>query len=124
MAGVRRATPSVSKRTGVVESGAMRPLFTSVLLGLFFAACGGKVVVSDEDAAIDAAETTTATDAPAPTPTTTIEPPSCPRSRPVRGVPCRIGLSCFYPCGGGFETSIRATCPAGNWELENVAACD
>lgn len=124
MGRVRRPAPAVSRGSSVVESAAMRPLLASVLLGFALAACGGKVVVSDEDAAVDAAPTTTATDAPAPTPTTTIEPPSCPRFRPVRGVPCRIGLSCFYPCGDGFPTSLRATCPAGNWELENVAACE
>ncbi len=109
----------------MVESAGMRPLIASVLLGLLFAACGGKVTVSDDDAAVaDAAPTTTATDAPAPTPTTTITPPTCPSFRPIRGVACRVGLSCFFPCGGGFDTSIRATCPAGTWELENVAACD
>jgi hypothetical protein len=100
----------------------MKPLVASVLVGLMFAACGGKVTIADEDAATDTAPTST--DAPAPTPTMTTTPPECPKFRPVRGVPCRTGLSCFYPCGGGFPMSIRATCPAGTWETENVAACD
>src|SRR5687768_12713111 len=101
----------------------MKPLLASIVVGLLFAACGGKVTVVDDDAAVDAAPT--ATDAPPEeAPTSTVTPPSCPGFRPVRGVPCRTGLSCFYPCGGGYPSSIRATCPAGTWETENVAACD
>lgn len=85
-------------------------------------------VADDSDAAIDAAtDTKTTTDtAPTstPTPTTTVTPPSCPMYRPLAEVPCSTGLSCFYPCAPGFDTSIRATCPAGRWRLETVAACD
>ena len=106
----------------------MKPLLLCVLVGFTFAACGGKVTISDDsDAATDAAidTKTEPTDAaPTSTPTTTVTPPSCPAYRPISEIPCSMGLSCFYPCAPGFDTSIRATCPSGRWKLEVVAACD
>ncbi|MBI2392209.1 MAG: hypothetical protein HYV09_21660 [Deltaproteobacteria bacterium] len=107
-------------------------------VGVAFAACGGQVGTEATDAGGDAtttasttSPTTTATptstpsttSTPTPTTTTTVPPPSCPTYRPVRGVPCAIGLSCTYPCGGGYEFSIRATCPSGKWAIENVTPC-
>lgn len=56
----------------------MKPLIASALLGLVFAACGGKVTVVEDDAATDTAPTRTATDAPAPTPTMTHNAPLVP----------------------------------------------
>ncbi len=53
-----------------------------------------------------------------------IVPPACPDYRPVKGVPCRAGLSCFFPCGTGHDYAIRATCPMGKWVIENTAACE
>jgi len=107
-------------------------LVVSVALGagIAFAACGGKVDIEADDAAVDTAPTTTTTASTTSpttttttTTTTTVPPPSCPSYRPVRGVPCAVGLSCSFPCGSGYDYAIRATCPAGKWVLENVSPC-
>jgi hypothetical protein len=90
-----------------------------------FIACGGKVALEEGDAGVDASPTTkpTTTATPTPTTTTTVAPPSCPTYRPIRGTPCSIGLSCFYPCAPGYRTSIRATCPGGTWTTADVETC-
>jgi hypothetical protein len=99
-------------------------LSTSLVIGVAFAACGGKVTgESDGDAGVDASPTTKPTTTTTPT-TTTVGPPACPTYRPIRGTACTAGLSCFYPCTDTYDTSIRATCPSGVWTTSIVASCD
>lgn len=114
-------------------------LSCSILIGLAFAACGGKVDVEDRvgDAGVDGAPTGTPTGtatgtptstppgtgtAPAPTGTTPSD-PRCPTTRPVRNVPCFTGLECNYGCGPGETREIRATCPSGRWVITDTAVC-
>lgn len=101
----------------------MKPLLLALGIGVLLGACGAQVVVNQDDAATDTiADVPTTTVTPTTT-TTTPPPPMCPAFRPIRDIPCTTGLSCFYPCGTGGSTSIRATCPAGKWVIENVASC-
>ena len=108
----------------------MKALLLSVLVGFGFAACGGRVTTVEasdaatDTAAIDAPTSTTTSPTTTTTSTPTTPPPTCPTYRPLKGVPCTRGLSCFFACAPGYASSLRATCPDGQWVLENVAACD
>lgn len=96
-------------------------LSASVVVGVGFSACGGKVVGdSDGDAGVDTAPTTTST--PTTKPTTTSA-PACPSYRPISGTACTKGLSCFYACTGAYPTSVRASCPGGTWVSTAVESC-
>jgi len=98
-------------------------LSASVVLGVGFSACGGKVVGdTDGDAGVDAAPTTTTTSTPTTKPTTTAA-PACPSYRPISGTACTKGLSCFYGCTATYPTSVRATCPSGTWVTTTVESC-
>jgi hypothetical protein len=102
----------------------MKPLLLALGIGVALGACGAQVITTSDasvgDAATDA-PTTTVT--PTTTTTTTTPPPTCPMYRPIRDIPCTVGLSCFYPCAPGETTSTRATCPSGRWVLETVSGC-
>jgi len=101
----------------------------SAALAVNAAGCSGRVTTpaTDAGATDDAAtdDTLEEDDAePEDAARDTITPPACPDYRPVKGVPCRAGLSCFFPCSAGYDYAIRATCPTGKWVIENTAACE
>lgn len=106
----------------------MRAVFVlgvATSVGLVLAACAGKVEIAAEDAAVDAVTDTapTSTSTVDATPTTTSTAPTCPTNRPIRNIPCTIGLTCDYPCGGADPNVMRATCPSGRWVLTPLTPC-